>query len=51
MSTVALSENQKIKILEFLHNDPYVYAGNEAACLLFTEAVLWITRSAAAAAS
>ncbi len=47
MSTVALSENQKVKILNFLQNDPHVYSGNESVCLLFIEAVLRIARSGA----
>ena len=48
MSTVELTDNQWIKIRDFLRGDPNVYIGtNEEECRLFVEGVLWISRSGA----
>jgi transposase len=47
MSNVTLQNEQWKKIYSFLKNHPRTYAGNEAKCRLFIEAVLWISRSGA----
>lgn len=47
MSTVTLREDQWKKIYPYLQRHPRAYAGQEAECRLFLEAVLWITRSGA----
>jgi transposase len=47
MTTIRLSDEQWIKIREFLKNDPNVYVADEAECRLFVEAVMWISRSGA----
>ena len=47
MTTIRLSDEQWIKIREFLKNDPNVYVADEAECCLFVEAVMWISRSGA----
>jgi len=47
MTTVKLTDEQWIKMREFLQKDPRAYVGNEQACREFVEAVLWIDRSGA----
>jgi len=47
MSTVKLSPNQWSKIYKYLDERPDVYAGKEAECRLFIEAVLWMARRGA----
>jgi len=47
MSNVNLQDKQWEKIYLFLKNHPRAYAGKEAECRVFVEAVLWITRSGA----
>jgi len=47
MSNVTFREDQWRKIYAFLQNHPRAYAGQEAECRLFLEAVLWMTRSGA----
>jgi len=48
MTTVKLSDEQWVKILAFLRNDPNAYVGSdENECRLFVEGVLWINRSGA----
>jgi len=47
MSNVTFREDEWQKMYSFMQNHPRVYAGKEADCRLFLEAVLWITRSGA----
>jgi transposase len=47
MTNVNLTDEEWIKIRDFLKQDPNVYVGNEAACRRFVEAVKWIDRSGA----
>ena len=47
MITVKLTDEQWVKIRDFLREDRHVYVGQAAACRLFVEAVLWIGRSGA----
>lgn len=47
MSTVALRDDQWVKILPFLRSCPHVYVGQEAQCRRFVEGILWIARSGA----
>ena len=47
MSNVTLQNEEWEKIYFFLTGHPRAYAGKEADCRLFVEAVLWITRSGA----
>jgi len=47
MTTVKLSDDQWMKIRDFLRTDPNAYLGQEAECRRFVEAVLWIGRSGA----
>lgn len=47
MSNVTFREDEWHKMYSFLQNHPRVYAGKDADCRLFLEAVLWITRSGA----
>lgn len=48
MTTVKLSDEQWVKMLAFLRNEPNAYVGSdENECRLFVEAVLWINRSGA----
>ena len=48
MTNVQLEDDQWTRIHDFLIDDPNVYVGkDEAACRLFVEAVLWISRSGA----
>ena len=47
MSTLALSNEQWSKILEFLRTCPDIYIGQEADCRRFIEAVHWMARSGA----
>ena len=47
MTTVKLNDEQWEKVRDFLRKDRHVYVGQEAACRLFVEAVLWIGRSGA----
>jgi transposase len=47
MTTIRLTDEQWIKVREFLKNDPNVYVADEAECRLFVEAVMWISRSGA----
>ena len=47
MSNATLRNAQWEKVYVFLRNHPRAYAGEESACRLFVEGVLWITRSGA----
>jgi transposase len=48
MTTVKLTDEQWIKVREFLRNDPNAYVGtDEKECRRFVEAVIWIDRSGA----
>ena len=47
MSNVTLQDKKWKKIYEFLQNHPRAYAGKEAECRLYVEAVLWVNRSGA----
>ncbi len=47
MSEIHIPDEQWSKIYEFVKTCPGSYAGQEAACRKFVEAVLWITRSGA----
>jgi transposase len=47
MSNTTIREDQWEKIYAFLKDHPRVYAGGEAKCRLFVEAVFWILRSGA----
>ena len=47
MSNITFRENEWRKIYAFLQSHPRAYAGQEADCRRFLEAVLWITRSGA----
>ena len=48
MPNTSLSDQQWLKIRDFLRTEPYAYVGkNEAESRRFVEAVLWITRSGA----
>lgn len=47
MTTVNLSNEQWDKLCEFLRRDAQAYVGNESACRLFVEAVMWMGRSGA----
>ncbi|MCI0713885.1 MAG: IS5 family transposase [Chloroflexi bacterium] len=42
-----LTDEQWVKIRDFLREDPNAYVGNEADCRRFIEAVKWISRSGA----
>lgn len=47
MTNAELRDDQWEKIYAFLQQHPRAYAGNEAECRQFVEAVLWILRSGA----
>lgn len=47
MSNVTLRNDQWEKLYAFLKKHPRAYAGEEDACRIFVEGVLWITRSGA----
>jgi len=47
MTTITLTDEQWTKIHAFLKDERRAYVGDEAACRLFLEGVLWITRSGA----
>jgi len=47
MTNAELRDDQWEKIYTFLQHHPRAYAGKEAECRLFVEAVLWILRSGA----
>lgn len=47
MSNTTIREDQWEKIYAFLKDHPQVYAGGEAKCQFFVEAVFWILRSGA----
>lgn len=47
MSNRTIPEEQWTKIYQFLQDTPSVYAGDEAHCRRFIEAVLWMARSGA----
>jgi len=47
MTNAELRDDQWKKIYSFLQRHPRAYAGNEADCRQFVEAVLWILRSGA----
>jgi transposase len=47
MTTIHLTDEQWEKMASFLRSDPHVYAGKEAACRQFVEAIMWISRSGA----
>ena len=47
MSGVTLLDSQWDKLVIFLRGCPGVYVGNEEDCRLFTEGILWMTRSGA----
>jgi transposase len=47
MSTITFRETEWRKIYIYLQSHPRAYAGQEADCRRFLEAVLWITRSGA----
>ena len=48
MANMRLQDDQWMKILDFLRNDPHAYVGkNEADCRRFVEGVLWVSRSGA----
>ncbi len=48
MTTVSLTDQQWMKLREFLRDDPHAYIGaDEQACRRFVEAVIWIDRSGA----
>ena len=47
MSRITLEDKQWQKIYSFLVGHARAYAGEEVACRLFVEGVLWITRSGA----
>jgi transposase len=42
-----IRDDQWSKMLQFLHDCPDVYVGQEAECRRFVEAVLWIARTGA----
>ena len=47
MTSVKLTDEQWIKIRDFLRAERRVYVGNEQSCRRFVEGVLWIGRSGA----
>ena len=47
MTDVRLSDDQWMKLRDFLKQDPNAYVGNEAQCRRFVEAVKWMGRSGA----
>jgi transposase len=47
MTTVKLTDDQWIKIRDFLKAEARAYVGNEQECRQFVEAVLWVDRSGA----
>lgn len=47
MTNAELRDDQWEKIYSFLQHHPRAYAGNEATCRQFVEAVMWILRSGA----
>ena len=47
MSSVKLTSQQWLKILEFLRGESELYIGQQADCKRFIEAVLWMSRSGA----
>ena len=47
MSTITISDEQWLKIVEFLRAHPRVYIGDETKIRRFMEAVLWVNRSGA----
>lgn len=47
MSRITLRDDQWQKILPFLREHPHVYVGDEANCLRFVEAALWMLRTGA----
>ena len=47
MTNVNLTNEQWDKLCGFLKADPQAYVGNESACRLFVDAVIWIARSGA----
>ena len=47
MTDISLTDDQWMKIREFLRQEPNAYVGQEAHCRRFVEAVKWISRSGA----
>src|SRR3990172_7875598 len=48
MSDVRLTDEDWIKVRDFLRQDPHAYLGkDESACRCFVEAVKWVSRSGA----
>lgn len=47
MTTVKLTDEQSIKVRDFLSQEPNAYVGNEGECRRFVEAALWLSRSGA----
>ena len=47
MSTIKIPDEQWSKIYHYLRSHPRVYAGQEANCRRFIEALLWMSRSGA----
>ena len=45
MSDIRLTNEQWIKIRDYLKTDPNAYVGDEAKCRRFLEAIKWINRS------
>ena len=45
MTDIKLTDDQWVKIRDFLQQDPNAYVGNEAVCRSFVEAVKWMSRS------
>lgn len=44
MTDIKLTDEQWVKIRDFLREDPNVYVGNETDCRSFVEAVKWMSR-------
>ncbi len=47
MSTIEIPDEQWSRIYQYLQSHPRVYAGKEATCRRFIEALLWMSRSGA----
>jgi transposase len=47
MTDVRLTDDQWVKIREFIRQDVHAYLGDEAQCRTFIEAVKWVSRSGA----